>query len=67
MMTAASLVNMLVYVIALLLAGGLIFWLADWLPIQEPFNKWIKGACVIVFVLIIILMLLGLVRGPVLI
>jgi len=61
-----SLVYLVVYIIVLALIVGLLHYLIDAIPIQEPFNRWAKLALLVVSVLIIIFMLLdfvGVVNG----
>jgi len=55
-----ALVNLLIFLIIVALVIGLVFWVCDFLPIPEPFNKFVKGAAIIVGVLIVILLLLQL-------
>jgi uncharacterized membrane protein len=56
-----SLINLLIYVIVLALLGGLVYWVADAVPLPQPFNRLLKMAVVVICVLIVILLLLQLV------
>jgi multisubunit Na+/H+ antiporter MnhB subunit len=54
---------MIGFLITLLVIGlvvGLVWWVMDYLPVPEPFNKIIKLVCVVVFVIYVIYALLGL-------
>jgi hypothetical protein len=55
-------IHLLLYVLIVGVACGLVWWLCDYLPIPEPFNKILKVITVVVFVIIVIYLLLGLVN-----
>jgi L-asparagine transporter-like permease len=40
---------------------GLVYWVVDFLPVPEPFNKIIKVVAVVVFVIVVIYILMGLI------
>ena len=57
-----------VYVVLVLLVGGLIFWLLNWLigylGVPEPFNKVARVVLAILAVVVCIAALLSLLGGP---
>jgi len=56
-----QLVQLVVYLLVVGAIVGLLLWLVDYIPVPEPFNKWIKVVIIVVSVLIIIFVLLGLI------
>ena len=56
-----QLVQLVVYLLVVGAIVGLLIWLVDYIPVPEPFNKWIKVVIIVVSVLIIIFVLLGLI------
>jgi hypothetical protein len=50
----------LVYLLVVCVVIGVIWWVADYLPVPEPLNKLLKIVSIIVGVIIIIYALLGL-------
>ena len=50
----------LIYLLVVCVVIGLIWWVADYLPVPEPLNKLIKVVSIVVGVIIIIYALLGL-------
>jgi hypothetical protein len=49
----------LVYILVICVVVGLIWWVADYLPVPQPLNKMLKVISMIVAVIIIIYALLG--------
>ena len=60
-MTIAALVNLLIYLVVAGLLVGLVYWIADAIPLPQPINKIVKIVAVVIAALIVILLLLGLV------
>lgn len=52
--------NTLVYLLVVCVVIGLVWWVADYLPVPEPLNKLIKVVSIVIGVIIIIYALLGL-------
>lgn len=52
-------IGLLVYLLCIGLIIGLVWWLLDYLPVPEPFNKVIKVVSVVVFVIAMIYLLMG--------
>jgi hypothetical protein len=52
----------LIYLVVAGLLVGLVYWIADSIPLPQPINKVVKIVAVVVAALIIILLLLGLVE-----
>jgi hypothetical protein len=50
----------LIYLLVVCVVIGVIWWVADYLPVPEPLNKLIKVVSVVIGVIIIIYALLGL-------
>lgn len=50
----------LIYLLVVCVVIGLIWWVADYLPVPEPLNKLIKVVSIVIGVIIIIYALLGL-------
>jgi hypothetical protein len=53
-------IGTLIYVLVVCIVIGLVFWVADFVPIPEPLNKLIKVVAIVVGVLVVIYALLGL-------
>ena len=68
-MTVAALVNILIYLVVAGLLVGVVYWIADAIPLPQPINKIVKVVAVVIGALIVILLLLNLVGvdGPLLI
>ena len=58
-------VGMLIYVLVIALVVGIIWWLADYLPIPEPLNKLVKIVSIVIAAIAIIYILLQLGDGSV--
>jgi len=54
----------LIYLLVVCVVIGVIWWVADYLPVPEPLNKLLKIVSIIVGVIIIIYALLGLTGQP---
>jgi hypothetical protein len=54
-------IDVLIYIVAAAIVLGLVYWLLDFVPVPEPFNKIAKVALVVIFVIIIVSMLLGII------
>jgi hypothetical protein len=54
-------INLLWTLLIVGLVIGLIYWVVDFLPVPDPFNKIIKVVCVVVFIVILIYALIGLI------
>jgi preprotein translocase subunit SecE len=52
-------IHTLIYVLVVCIVIGLVWWVADWLPIPEPLNKLVKLVSVVIGVIVIIYALLG--------
>lgn len=52
-------IGLLIQLLIIGLAVGLVWWLLDYLPVPEPFNKVIKVVAIVVFFIYIIYMLLN--------
>jgi hypothetical protein len=64
MITIASLVNLLIWLLVLGIVVGLVFWVLETIPVPQPLNKIIRVAAVVIVVLIVILLLLQLAGVP---
>lgn len=53
-------IHTLLYVLVVCIVIGLVWWVADYLPIPEPLNKLVKIVSIVVGVIVIIYALLGL-------
>jgi preprotein translocase subunit SecE len=53
-------IHTLLYVLVVCIVIGLVWWIADYLPIPEPLNKLVKIVSIVVGVIVIIYALLGL-------
>lgn len=53
-------ISVLIYILVVCLIVGLIYWVADALPIPQPLNKIVKIVAMVIGCLVIILALLGL-------
>jgi preprotein translocase subunit SecE len=53
-------IGTLIYVLVVCIIIGLVFWIADYLPVPEPLNKLLKIVAIVIGVLIIIYALLSL-------
>ena len=51
--------GVLVYLIVLGIVLALVFWLADYIPIPSPINRWVKIIAIVIAALILINLLLG--------
>lgn len=58
-------VHTLIYLLIICVVIGLIWWVADYLPIPEPLNKIVKVVSIIIGVIAIIYALLGMAGVPV--
>ena len=56
-----SLVHLVVYLLVVGAIVGLLLFLVDYIPVPDPFNRWIKIVIMVVAVLIIIFVLLSLI------
>jgi preprotein translocase subunit SecE len=56
-------IGTLIYVLVVCIIIGLVFWIADYLPVPEPLNKLLKIVAIVIGVLIIIYALLSLGGG----
>jgi hypothetical protein len=52
-------INSLIQLLIIALVCGVIWWIMDWLPVPEPFNKIVKVVTVVVFLIVVIYILLG--------
>jgi len=55
-----GLINLIIAAVVIALVGGLIYYVIDFIPVPEPFNRWIKMGVVVICVLLLILLLLQL-------
>jgi len=55
----------LIYLLVVCVVIGVIWWVADYLPVPEPLNKLIKVVSIVIGAIIIIYALLGLAGMPV--
>jgi hypothetical protein len=53
-------INQLVYLLIVCVVVGLVWWIADWLPVPEPLNKLLKVVSIIIGVIAVIYVLLAL-------
>lgn len=58
-----QLVSILIYLVVIGLIVGLVYWVADAVPLPPPFNRIVKIVAIVIGALILILLLLGLVDG----
>jgi len=58
-------INSLIYLLVVCIVIGLVWWIADWLPIPDPLNRLIKVVSIVVGVIAIIYVLLGIAGMPV--
>jgi len=64
----ATMMHTLVYLLIVCIVIGLIWWMADYLPVPEPLNKLLKIVTIVVGAIIIIYALLNVAgMGPALI
>lgn len=52
-------IGLLIQLLILGIVVGIIWWVLDYLPVPEPFNKVIKVVAVVVFVIAVIYLLMG--------
>lgn len=52
-------IHTLIYLLVVCVIIGLVWWIADYLPVPEPLNKLIKVVSIIIGVIVIIYALLG--------
>jgi hypothetical protein len=52
-------VNTLIYLLVVCIVIGVVWWVADWLPIPEPMNRLVKLVSIVIGVIVIIYALLG--------
>ena len=52
-------INTLIYLLIVCIVIGVIWWMADWLPVPEPLNKLLKIVSIVIGVIVIIYALLG--------
>lgn len=64
MLSAAALVNILIWIIILGCIFGLLWWLIGYVGLPEPFNKVARIVIAVVAVLVLINVLLGVVGEP---
>ena len=64
MITIASLVNLLIWLLVLGIVVGLVFWVLDAIPVPQPLHKVLRIAAVVIVTLIVILLLLNLAGVP---
>jgi multisubunit Na+/H+ antiporter MnhB subunit len=55
-----SMLNILIYVLVIAVVVGLVWWVADYLPVPQPLNKLIKIVAIVVGVIAVIYALLAL-------
>jgi hypothetical protein len=65
MITLATLVRFVVYLIVIGSVVGLLVWLIDYVGLPQPFHKVAKVGVVVLGVLVVICLLLSLVGNPV--
>lgn len=53
-------INLLIWLVVVILIVGLLMWLIDYMPLQQPLNRWAKIIVVIIAALVIITALLRL-------
>lgn len=51
----------LIFIVVAAISCGLVYWLVDFIPIAEPFNRIVKVVLVVAFVVIVIYVLLSLI------
>jgi uncharacterized membrane protein len=56
----------LVYVLVIMVFAALLYWVCDAIPVQQPLNRWVKIAIVVIaaIALISVLLNLGGIRIP---
>jgi preprotein translocase subunit SecE len=57
-------IHTLIYVLVVCIVIGLVYWVADFVPIPDPLNKLIKVVAIVVGVIAIIYALLGIAGVP---
>jgi len=50
----------LIYVLVIMVFAALLYWVCDAIPVQQPLNRWIKIAIVIIAAIALISVLLNL-------
>lgn len=53
-------IGQLVYLLIICIVIGVVWWVADWLPVPEPLNKLLKVVSILIGVIAIIYVLLAL-------
>jgi hypothetical protein len=53
-------INTLIYLLIVCVVIGIVWWVADYLPVPQPLNKLIKVVSIVIGCIIIIYALLGL-------
>jgi len=52
-------IQILIYIVVILIALGLLMWLIDYIPIQQPLNRWAKIVIIVVAAIFLIGVLLN--------
>lgn len=56
-------IHTLIYVLVVCIVIGLVWWVADYLPVPEPLNKLLKIVSIVIGVIVIIYALIALPGG----